>query len=235
MSNGKPVAVVAGAGPGIGEALARRFAQAGYAVAILSRHDATLAPILAKLPDVRGFACDVADSVAVEANFARIRDEIGEVDALLYNAGSGVFADVETITAEQFEQSWRVNALGALLCSHQVIAGMKRKGAGAIVFTGATASRRGGKRSAAFAPAKAAQRSLAESMARQLWPAGLHVALIVVDGVVDLPRTRAAMPDRPSEAFIDPAGVAEIAFQLCRQERQAWSFEVEARPFTETW
>jgi len=110
---------------------------------------------------------------------------------------------------------------------------MKAKGAGAIIFIGATASRRGGVQTAAFAPAKAAQRSLAESMARKLWPEGVHVALIVIDGVVDLPSTRAAMPDKPDDAFVDPAGVAEIAYQLCRQNRRAWSFEVEARPYTE--
>ncbi|WP_244610455.1 SDR family oxidoreductase [Microvirga pakistanensis] len=112
---------------------------------------------------------------------------------------------------------------------------MKGAGRGSLVFIGATASRRGGPRSAAFAPAKAAQRSLAESMARSLWPSGIHVALIIVDGMVDLPQTRRAMPDKPDSFFIKPSGVAEIAFQLTRQDRSAWSFEVEARPFRESW
>jgi NAD(P)-dependent dehydrogenase (short-subunit alcohol dehydrogenase family) len=111
---------------------------------------------------------------------------------------------------------------------------MKARGAGAIIFIGATASRRGGVQTAAFAPAKAAQRSLAESMARKLWPEGTHIALIVIDGVVDLPSTRVAMPDKPDDAFVDPAGVAEIAYQLCRQNRRAWSFD-EARPYAEKW
>lgn len=112
---------------------------------------------------------------------------------------------------------------------------MKVARRGAIVFIGATASRRGGPNSAAFAPAKAAQRSLAESMARSLWPQGIHVSLIVVDGVVDLARTREAMPDKPEAFFIKPAGVAETAFQLAHQDPSAWSFEVEARPFNEKW
>jgi NAD(P)-dependent dehydrogenase (short-subunit alcohol dehydrogenase family) len=103
------------------------------------------------------------------------------------------------------------------------------------VFIGATASRRGGPRSAAFAPAKMAQRALAESMARSLWPAGIHVALVVVDGVVDLERTRKRMPDKPDSFFIKPEGVAETVFQLVRQDPSAWSFEVEARPFGENW
>ena len=167
--------------------------------------------------------------------FAGIRAELGPVAVLIYNAGSGVFADVEHITPEQFEQSWRVNAYGALLCAKEVIPDMKAAKSGSIVFIGATASRRGGPRSAAFAPAKAAQRSLAESMARSLWPAGIHVSLIVVDGVVDLPRTRRAMPDKPDSFFIKPSGVADTAFRLTCQDPSAWSFEVEARPFAESW
>jgi NAD(P)-dependent dehydrogenase (short-subunit alcohol dehydrogenase family) len=235
MESQKPVAVVAGAGPGNGAALARRFVGAGYATAILSRHRSTLAPIENELATARGFECDVGDPVSVESTFRHIRSELGEVDALLYNAGSGVFGDVETITPDQFEQAWRINAYGSLLCARQVIPGMKAKGAGVIIFIGATASRRGGVQTAAFAPAKAAQRSPAESMARKLWPDGIHVALIVVDGVVDLPATRLMMPDKPDDAFVDPDGVAEIAFQLCRQQRRAWSFEVEARPYAEKW
>jgi NAD(P)-dependent dehydrogenase (short-subunit alcohol dehydrogenase family) len=235
MTKPKPVAVIAGAGPGNGAALARRFTEAGYAIALLSRHPAALEPNANDLPGAQSFECDVTDPMSVGDAFASIRAELGVVDILLYNAGSGVFADVETITFEQFEQAWRVNAYGALLCSRQVIPGMKEKGAGSIIFVGATASRRGGVQTAAFAPAKAAQRSLAQSMARKLWPAGIHVALIVIDGVVNLPKTRAAMPDRPPDTFVDPAGVAEIAYQLSRQQRQAWSFEVEARPYTEKW
>jgi len=121
-------------------------------------------------------------------------------------------------------------------CSAQaVIPAMKAAKHGAIVFIGATASRRGGPRSAAFAPAKAAQRALAESMARSLWPHGIHVALVIVDGVVDLERTRARMPDKPDSFFIKPEGVAETVYQLTAQDPSAWSFEVEARPFGETW
>jgi NAD(P)-dependent dehydrogenase (short-subunit alcohol dehydrogenase family) len=231
----KPVAVIAGGGPGTGSSLARRFARAGYTIVVLSRHKATLAPLAAELPEVQTFECDVGEKTSVEETFSRIQREVGDVEVLLFNAGSGVFADVEDITFDQFEQAWRINAYGALLCARQVMPRMIKKGTGTIIFTGATASRRGGVKTAAFAPAKAAQRSLAESMARKLWPKGIHVALIIVDGVVDLPRTRAAMPDKPTEAFVAPAGVAEIAYQLSVQDKQAWSFEVEARPFGETW
>jgi len=235
MTTPKPVAVVAGAGPGNGAALARRFGQEGYAVALLARHPSASALTPTELPGARTFECDVGDPASVEQSFAEIQSTMGEIDVLLFNAGSGVFADVESITPDQFEQAWRVNALGALLCSQKVIPAMKSRKSGAIIFIGATASRRGGVKTAAFAPAKAAQRSLAESMARALWPSGIHVALIVIDGVVDLPESRKAMPDKPFDSFVSPSGVAEIAYQLCIQGRQAWSFEVEARPYLETW
>ncbi|WP_206171162.1 SDR family oxidoreductase [Trinickia terrae] len=117
----RPVAVVAGAGPGNGQALAKRFAEAGYAVALLARDRTSVTALAGAIPNARGYACDLGDAVQVAAVLASIRSELGEVDALLYNAGSGVFADVETITPEQFEASWRVNAFGALLCAKQVI------------------------------------------------------------------------------------------------------------------
>jgi NAD(P)-dependent dehydrogenase (short-subunit alcohol dehydrogenase family) len=171
----------------------------------------------------------------VDRAFAAIRGELGDVDVLVYNAGSGVWGSVEDVTAADFEVSWLTNTLGALLASKQVIPAMKKAKRGSIVFIGATASRRGNVRTAAFAPAKAAQRSLAESMARSLWPSGIHVSLIVVDGAVDLATTRQRMPDKPDTFFIKPDDVAETALWLTRQKPSAWSFEVEARPFGETW
>jgi NAD(P)-dependent dehydrogenase (short-subunit alcohol dehydrogenase family) len=229
------VAVVAGVGPGIGAALVRRFAKAGYAVAMLARNRETLGALERDIDGARGYPCDVGSADSVKHAFAAIRSDLGKVEALLYNAGSGVFGDVESITPEQFEASWRANAYGALLCAREVIPAMTAAAHGSIIFTGATASRRGMPRTAAFAPAKAAQRSLAESMARSLWPLGIHVGLIIVDGVVDLARTRQAMPEKPDSYFVKPAAVAEIAFQLTGQDRSAWSFEIEARPFAEHW
>ena len=235
MTERKKVAVVAGVGPGIGSALARRFAKAGYAVAMLARNRDVLDTLEREIDGASGYPCDVGSADSVAHAFAAIRTDLGEVEVLLYNAGSGVFGDVESITPEQFEASWRVNAYGALLCAREVIPAMKAAAGGSIIFTGATASRRGVPRTAAFAPAKAAQRSLAESMARSLWPSGIHVALIIVDGAVDLARTRQAMPEKPDSYFIKPSAVAETAFQLTCQDRSAWSFEVEARPFAEHW
>lgn len=235
MAGTRQVTVVAGVGPGNGAAIARRFAEAGHAVAMLARNREALDVLEKEIGGARGYACDVGSPASVMQAFGAIRADLGEVDVLVYNAGSGVFADVSSITPEQFEASWRVNAYGALLCAQQVIPAMKAAARGAIVFIGATASRRGGPRTAAFAPAKAAQRSLAESMARSLWPCGIHVAVIIVDGVVDLARTRKAMPDKPDSFFVKPSAVAQTAYQLTCQDRSAWSFEVEARPFGEVW
>jgi NAD(P)-dependent dehydrogenase (short-subunit alcohol dehydrogenase family) len=164
-----------------------------------------------------------------------IRNELGDVDVLVFNAGTGVWGTVEDVSAADFEVSWRVNTLGAFLTSKQVIPAMKAAKHGSIVFIGATASRRGNVKTAAFAPAKAAQRSLAESMARHLWPSGIHVSVVIVDGVVDLETTRQRMPDKPDAFFIQPDDVAETVYVLTQQRPSAWTFEIEARPFGETW
>lgn len=231
----RPVAVVAGAGPGNGQAIAKRFSAAGYAVALLARDAGKLESLAAEIDNARSYACDVGNEASVERAFASIKQDFGEVEALLYNAGSGVFADVEEITPDQFEAAWRVNAFGALLCSKQVIPAMKARGKGSIIFTGATASLRGNVKTAAFAPAKAAQRSLAQSMARALWPQGIHVALIILDGMVAKPGIEAFAKDKPVEALVDPNALAQTVFDLTQQSARGWSFEVEVRPALEKW
>jgi NAD(P)-dependent dehydrogenase (short-subunit alcohol dehydrogenase family) len=231
----KPVCLVVGVGPGNGASIARRFAAGGHAVALLARTGGFAEALSRTLPDAKFFACDVTSESDVAAAFGRARDELGDPEVLVYNAGSGVWGDVESITPAAFESAWRVNAFGTLLVARQVIPAMKRHGHGAIILIGATASRRGVPRTAAFAPAKAAQRSLAESMARHLWPAGIHVALVIVDGVVDLERTREAMPDKADSFFVQPDDVAATVWWLSQQPRSAWAFEVEARPFGESW
>jgi NADP-dependent 3-hydroxy acid dehydrogenase YdfG len=226
---------VVGLGPGNGDAFARRFAADGYAVALMARRAELTAKLAAELPRAKAYACDVADAASVEAAFAATRADLGDVDALIFNAGSGVWGNVEEVKAEDLERSWRVNTLGLFLAARQAIPAMRSNGHGAIIVVGATASRRGAAGAAAFAQSKMAQRALAESMARHLWPAGIHVALIVVDGVVGGPVTRSRFTDRPDDFFIDPTGVAAIAADLVKQDRAAWTFEVEARPFKERW
>jgi NAD(P)-dependent dehydrogenase (short-subunit alcohol dehydrogenase family) len=230
-----PVCAVVGIGPGNGEAIARRFAADGYAVALMARRTDLTAKLAAELGAAKAYSCDVADAASLAAAFAAMRAELGDADVLVFNAGSGVWGSVEEVSAEDFRRSWQVNAQGLFLASREVIPAMRREGRGAIIVIGATASRRGAAGTAAFAPAKMAQRGLAESMARHLWPAGIHVALIIVDGIVDLPAARARFPDRPEQAFVSSAGVAATAAALVAQDRSAWSFEVEARPSAEKW
>ena len=230
------VCAVIGVGPGNGAAIAHRFARDGYVVALVARSAEFPQALAREIGDVaRVYQGDASDPSSLERTFASIRRELGEVDALVYNAGSGVWGTVEEIKPEAFEASWRVNALGALVASQQVIPAMRHKGEGNIIIIGATASRKGGPKSAAFSSAKGAQRSLAESMARHLWPAGIHVALVVIDGVVDLPSTRARMPDKPDSFFVNPDDFATTVAFVAQQPRSAWSFEVEARPFGESW
>ena len=236
MTNQKaPVAAVVGIGPGNGEALARRFAADGYAVALMARRPDLTAGLAGELPIAKAYPCDVSDAASVAAAFERTRSELGDVDVLVFNAGSGVWGSVEEVSAEDFERTWRVNALGLFLCARQVIPSMRARAKGAIIVVGATASRRGAAGAAAFGPAKMAQKGLAESMARQLGPAGIHVALVVVDGIVRSPAAQARFPDRPADAFVAPAAVADIAANLVKQDRSAWSFDVEARPSVEKW
>jgi NAD(P)-dependent dehydrogenase (short-subunit alcohol dehydrogenase family) len=230
----KPVCAVVGVGPGNGASLARRFA-ADHRVAMIARTSKLVDAVAAEIDDARAYAADVADHTAFTDTLRRIAGDLGDVDTLVYNAGSGTWGSVEEITADQFEAAWRINAAGLLTAAQRVIPAMKAKGSGSIIVIGATASRRGAARTTAVAPAKAAQRSLCEAMAKHLGPSGIHVALIIIDGIVDLPRTRQRMPDKPDGFFVKPDDVAATAHWLAHQPRSAWSFEVEARPFGETW
>lgn len=231
----KQVCAVVGVGIGNGAALARRFSDDGYAVALLARSDKVSGELAQALPDAKAFPCDVGDPASIAKAFADIRAQLGEVDVVAYNVGSGVFGNLDQVSVEDLERGLRVNALGLFLVAKEVVPAMRKAGSGAIIVTGATASRRGVPRTMAFAPAKAAQRSLCEALARQLGPEGIHVALIIVDGVVDLPRTREMMKDKPDAYFVKPSGVADLASMLVKQDRSAWTFEAEARPFGESW
>jgi NAD(P)-dependent dehydrogenase (short-subunit alcohol dehydrogenase family) len=216
--------------------VARRFAAAGHAVALLARRTDFTQALASEIGGgARAYTCDVADPDAIARTFASVANDFGRVEVVSYNAGSGVWGSVDDIDVEAMTTAWRINTLGLFATAKAVAPAMKAAGRGAIVVTGATASLRGGAGTAAFAAAKAAQRSLVQSMARHWWPHGIHVALIVVDGVVDLPRTRERMRDKPDDFFVKPEHVAETAFWLTQQPRSAWSLEVEARPFGEKW
>lgn len=233
--NQRPVCAVVGVGPGTGAAFVRRFAANGYAVAMLARSTGYLNSLVGEVQGTRAYSCDASTPQSIEQAFAAIAADLGPVDVLIYNAGKGVWGSAEDVTLEQFEEAWRINALGGLAAAKCVIPAMRKRASGQIIFTGATASRRGGAKTAAFAPAKAAQRSLAESLARHLGPSGIHVALIIVDGIIDEPLMRAKLSEKPDSFFVKPDDIAETAVMLTRQKPSAWSFELEARPFGELW
>jgi NADP-dependent 3-hydroxy acid dehydrogenase YdfG len=230
-----PVCVVLGVGPGNGAAFARTFAQAGYRLGLAARSGATIDPLAAELAGSAAESCDVRNPDDVAASIARLRQALGPIDVLIYNAGAGAFEDVDQATPESLESAWRTNALGLFAATRAVLPDMRARRSGNIVVIGATAALRGGARFLPFASAKAAQRSIAQSMARKLGPEGIHVSYLVLDGVVDLPRTRAAMRDKPDEFFLDPGAIAAAVLDIVRQPRQAWTFELDLRPFGEKW
>ena len=231
----KPVCAIPGAGPGNGLALAQRFAAGGYRVALLARDAQRLKELASQVDGARAYACDVGDEGQVDEAFAAAAAELGTVDTLVYNAGGAVFGNIEQIDAADFEAAWRSNALGLFHCARAVVGGMRAAGGGRIMVTGATASKKGGANFAGFAAAKAAQYSLAQSLARQLGPEGIHVAVAIIDGVIDIPKTRETMPDKPDQDFLKPEAIAESIYQISQQPRSAWTFELDLRPFAERW
>lgn len=226
-------AVVIGVGPGTGAALARRMAKEGYRVALLARSGDTTEPLADELGGV-AVRCDASRPDDVRRALDEVRDRLGPVSALLYNAGSGTFGGLDDVTEAALEQAWRVNVLG-LFTAVKALKDDLVESRGAVVVTGATASRRGVPFTTAFAQAKMGQRALCESLARALWKERVHLALVVVDGVIDLPRTRERMKDKPADFFVKPDEIAETAAFLVRQPESAWTFELEVRPFGERW
>ena len=229
------VCVVAGVGPGTGAALSRRFATGGYRVAMLARNTERLAALEQEIDGSRGYSLDVTDAAQVTEVVERIRSDLGTPSVLVHNAVSGHFGEFMQVNAEILELTFRTNVLSLLLLGQAVVPHMLASGGGTIVVTGNTSAWRGSANFAAFAPSKAAQRILAQSMARSLGPQGIHVAYIVIDAVIDVPWTRQMMASKPDEFFARPAAIADTAYHLAHQDRSAWSFEVDLRPYGEKW
>ena len=230
-----PVCVISGVGPGTGAALARRFASGGYRVAMLARNEDRLRSLEGEIEGSRAYPCDVSDPEAVRAALARIGGDLGAASVLVHNAVGGAFGDFLEIEPEQLRANFKVNVMGLLYLARALAPAMIEAGRGAIMVTGNTSARRGMPRFAGFAPTKAGQRILAESMARSLGPQGVHVAYFVIDAVIDLESTRRRMPDRPDDFFIKPEAIAENVWYVAHQDPSAWSFEVELRPYGERW
>ena len=236
MDTKKPVAVVIGVGPGLGAALARRFA-AAYSVAILARRADHLKELAAELRQGGGtildLTCDVSNEKQIAEAFRAIRGNLGEVEVLLYNAGTGAFGSITEITPDQYEADWRVNAFGAFVAAKEVVPAMITRGRGTMLFTGATAGVKAGPKSVSFGPAKFAMRGLAQALARDLGPKSIHVAWINVDGSIDIRGARALKPSLKDADFLKPEAIAETYWHLAHQDPSAWTMELEVRPFKE--
>ena len=227
--------VVVGVGPGNGAAFVRRMVAEGYFVAMIARSHATISSLATDLSFAKAYVCDVRKSQDLQATMTQILSEFGSVGVLIYNAGKGVWGDIGSVNTEGFKEAWETNVLGAVQAVQSVLPGMKSLKSGNIIFIGATASLRGGAKSIAFAAAKAAQRSLAQSVARSEGPSGIHTSLIIVDGIVDEPLMRARFSERPDSFFVKPDDIADTIVTLINQKPSAWSFELKARPFAEPW
>ncbi len=236
-SNSAPVALVTGVGPGLGAALVRRFVRGGYAVAMVARSRDFMDRLAAEMNAEGGrtlvVTADVGVADQVGSVFERVGSQLGTPGVLLYNAGNAAWGTVTEISAEQYEQAWRVNAYGAFLCAKACAPDMIARGRGVMLFTGATAGVKAGPKSVAFGPAKFAVRGLAQSLARDLGARGIHVAYINIDGTIDIPHIRARMPSLKDEDVLEPAAIAETYWHLANQDRSAWTQELELRPFKE--
>jgi NAD(P)-dependent dehydrogenase (short-subunit alcohol dehydrogenase family) len=228
------VAAIAGVGPGLGASLARKCAKEGCQLGLLARSSDFLETLTNEL---RGLGTktlavptDISESDQVAAAFRGVREELGQVDLLINNASSsGPFGQpLMKITPESFVRGWRVGVFGAFLCSQAVIPDMLKKGAGCILFTGATSSVRGS--AITFSSAKFALRGLAQALAKELWPGGIHIAHIVVDGVIREREIELGVEEATGESLMNPAAIAEAYWNLVKQDRSAWTFELDLRP-----
>ncbi len=231
------VAIVVGVGPGLGAALVRRFAQGGHAIAMVARSREFMDGLAAEVKAAGGrtlsVIANVGDAEQISHAFDAVRSKLGAPEMLLYNAGGGKWGTITEITPEQYEDSWRVNAYGAFLCAKQAVPDMIAKRRGVILFTGATAGIKAGTMSAAFGPAKFAVRGLAQSLARDLGPRGIHVVYVNVDGIIDIPHIRTQMRSLKDEDVLKPAAIAEAYWYLANQDPSAWTQELDVRPFKE--
>ena len=235
MSQLRPeVAVIVGVGPGLGSALGRRCVEAGMSVALAARSPAVVTALAQELgPGAQGLTCDATDEGQVERLFAAVERQLGPPRLVIYNAGGFHRQSILSSSKEDFERGWRVGCLGGFLVGRAAARGMAERGEGTILFTGATASIRGSAQFQNFAVGKFGLRALAQSMARELQPRGVHVAHIIIDGAIEGERSRSASQVAAADSQLHPTAIAAAYLQLHKQERSAWTHEIDLRPWTE--
>lgn len=242
MSDRKAVLVI-GAGDATGGAIARRFAREGYVACVTRRSAEKLGPLLAQIRaeggEAHGFGSDARKEEEMIELVARIEREIAPIEVAVFNIGANVRFGITETSARVYYKVWEMACFAGFLMGREVAKVMLPRGRGSILFTGATASLRGREGFAAFAGAKHALRALAQSMARELWPKGIHVAHPIIDGAIDTAWIRENFPQRYAlkerEGIVDPDQIAELYWQIHQQPRNAWTHEPELRPWIETW
>ena len=241
MSAQKAVLVV-GAGDATGSAIARRFAREGYVACVARRSAARLEPLVATIESdggqARAFGCDARDEAQVVAMVDTIEAEVGPIEAAVFNIGGNVHFGINETTARVYRKVWEMSAFAGFLTGREAARVMRARQRGTLIFTGATASIRGGAGFSAFSGAKFALRSLAQSMARELGPEGIHVAHTIIDGAIDTDFIRDNFPDRyalkDKGGILDPNHIADAYWQLHCQPRDTWTHELDLRPWMET-
>jgi len=239
----KRVALVVGAGDATGGAVARRFARAGYVACVTRRSADKLEPLVRSIRDsggeAHGFASDARKEDEVTALVEDIENRIGPIEVFVFNVGANVPCGILEETPRKYFKIWEMACFGGFLTSQAVARRMVARGQGTIIFTGATASLRGAANFAAFAGAKHAVRALAQSMARELGPRGIHVAHTVIDGAIDTAFIRDSFPakyaQKSQDGILSPEHIAEAYWYLHGQPRDAWTFELDLRPWLEPW
>lgn len=231
-------AVIAGVGPGLGASLARAFASRGFALGLISRNAGSSEPVATEIRSTGMPAivapADVGDAQSVASALSSIRQQAGSITVLAYNAsgyGRGPFLNIDAST---FAQSFQAGVMGAVHLAQALIPGMLEAGHGFISFTGATAALRGRAGFASLAIAKAGLRMLAQSLAREFHPQGIHVVHVIVDGQIDTPKLRAREPQREAKTLLPPDAIAEAIVHTFTQPRNAWSHEIDIRPNVES-
>ena len=227
----KPLALVTGVGPGTGASVARRFAEGGYRVAMLARNAERLAVLEKEIPDSIAVTCDVTDADALQQVIAKV----GAPKVVVHNAVGGAFGTFLQVEPDVLQRNFETNTMALFHLARLTAPAMVAAGEGAIIVTGNTSAQRGKASFAGFAPTKAAQRILAESLARDLGPKGVHVAYLIIDAAIDVPWQRQLQPTKPDDFFISPKSIAAEVYHLAHQPKDSWSFLAEVRPFHEPW
>lgn len=241
-TSGKGICLVVGAGDATGGAIARRFAREGYTACVTRRSAEKLQPLVAQIEAAGGkahaFGTDARKEEAVAALIEHIESSLGAIEVLVFNVGANAASSILEETARKYFKLWEMGCFAGFLNAREVARRMVPRGRGTMLFTGATASIRGGSGFSAFAGGKHAVRALAQSIARELDPQNIHVAHVIIDGAIDTEWIKANFPARYNagpDAILNPDHIAETYWQLHRQPRSAWTFEMDLRPWKETW